>query len=215
MNKIKYFLILLITIITFASCSTTYASAQSPYEYDDTYTTSSVTFSTVVRYGTPYYIDNVLSYYLYRGIYYYPYRYNNYWYFYPSHYCRPRGFVYHYQPGYRHFMRPAPRGYEFRKPPMRPGRPNDFRNPPMKPNRPPINYGKPTNRPSFGNGQRPNKPNNMQRPPMNNKPNINQRPNFGNQNRRPQGFGSDRSSTRVTQGRPCKFNSGGHFGGRR
>lgn len=63
MNKIKYFLILLITAITFASCSTTYASAQSPYEYDDTYTTPSVTFSTVVRYGTPYYIDNVLSYY--------------------------------------------------------------------------------------------------------------------------------------------------------
>ena len=45
MNKIKYFLILLITAITFASCSTTtYASAQSPYEYDDTYTTQSVTF---------------------------------------------------------------------------------------------------------------------------------------------------------------------------
>ena len=89
MNKIKYFLILLITVITFASCSTTYASSQSPYEYDDTYTTSSVTFSTVVRYGTPYYIDNILSYYLYKGIYYYPYRYNNYWYFYPSHYCKP------------------------------------------------------------------------------------------------------------------------------
>lgn len=200
MKKIKYFLIMLFAVISFSACSTTFASTQQ-YD-DDTYTTVSTTvdFSTIVMYGTPYYIDNILSYYLYRGIYYYPYRYNNYWYFYPSPYMRPRGFVYHYQPGYRHFMRPAPRGYEFRKPPMRPGRPNDFRNPPMKPNRPSMNYGK---------------PNNMQRTPMNNRLNMNQRPNFGNQQRRPQGFGSDRSSTRVTQGRPGNFNGSGHFGGRR
>lgn len=210
MKKIKYFLIMLFAVISFSACSTTFASTQQ-YD-DDTYTTVSTTvdFSTVVMYGTPYYINNILSYYLYRGIYYYPYRYNNYWYFYPSPYMRQRGFIYHYQPGYRHFMRPAPRGYEFRKPPMRPSRPNDFRNPPMKPNRPPMNYGRPNNRPSFGNGQRPNKPTNMQRPPMNYS-----RPNFGNQQRRPQGFGSNRSSTRVTQGRPGNFNGGGHFGGRR
>lgn len=209
MKKIKYFLIMLFAVISFSACSTTFASTQQ-YD-DDTYTTVSTTvdFSTIVMYGTPYYIDNVLSYYIYRGIYYYPYRYNNYWYFYPSPYMRPRGFVYHYQPGYRHFMRPAPRGYEFRRPPMRPGRPNNFGNPPMRPNRPPMNFSRPNNnRPSFGNGQRPNKPNNMQRPPMN------QRPNFGNQQRRPQGFGSDRSSTRVTQGNPGNF-GGGHFGGRR
>lgn len=200
MKKIKYFLIMLFAVISFSACSTTFASTQQ-YD-DDTYTTVSTTvdFSTIVMYGTPYYIDNILSYYLYRGIYYYPYRYNNYWYFYPSPYMRPRGFVYHYQSGYRHFMRPAPRGYEFRKPPMRPGRLNDFRNPPMKPNRPPMNYGK---------------PNNMQRTPMNNRLNMNQRPNFGNQQRRPQGFGSDRSSTRVTQRMPGNFNGGGHFGGRR
>lgn len=212
MKKIKYFLIMLFAVISFSACSTTFASTQQ-YD-DDTYTTVSTTvdFSTIVTYGTPYYIDNILSYYLYRGIYYYPYRYNNYWYFYPSHYCRPRGFVYHYQPGYRHFMKPGPRGYDFRKPHMRP---DNFRNPPMKPNRPPMNYGKPNNRPSFGNRQLPNKPNNMQRLPINNRHNMNQKPNFGNQQKRPQGFGSDRSSTRVTQVRPGNFNAGGHFGGRR
>lgn len=202
MNKIKYFLILLITIITFASCSTTYASAQSPYEYDDTYTTTSVTFSTVVRYGTPYYIDNVLSYYLYRGIYYYPYRYNNYWYFYPSHYCRPHGYVYHYNPGYRHYMRPGPRNYEFRRPPMRPHRNPNYGRPYDR--RPSFNYDKPNHRPSFGN---------QQRPPMDRRPNFNNPP---SNNRRPFGFGSSRSSTRVTQGTFPSNNRGtGHFGGRR
>ena len=201
MNKIKYFLILLITVITFASCSTTYASSQSPYEYDDTYTTTSVTFSTVVRYGTPYYIDNVLSYYLYRGIYYYPYRYNNYWYFYPSHYCRPHGYVYHNRPVHMHYMRPGPRNYEFRRPHMRPhrnpnhGRPYD--------SRPPFNYGKPHHKPSLGN---------QHRPPIDQRPNFNSQPS----NRRPSGFGSRRSSTRVTQGHSPSNNRGtGHFGGRR
>lgn len=202
MNRIKYFLIMLFMVITLASCSTTYASVQSPYEYDDTYTTASVTFSTVVRYGTPYYIDNVLSYYLYRGIYYYPYRYNDYWYFYPSPYCRPRGYVYHYQPGYRHYMEHGPRGYEFKGPLMRPnrnpkyGRPHD--------NRPPFNYGTPPSKPSFGN---------QRRPPMNNRPNFN---NNRRPDRRPNGVGSNRSSTRVTQGNiPFNNRSSEHFGGRR
>ena len=206
MKKIKYFLIMLFAVISFSACTTTFASTQQ-YD-DDTYTTVSTTvdFSTIVMYGTPYYIDNVLSYYLYKGIYYYPYRYNNYWYFYPSHYMRPRGFVYHYQPGYRHFMRPAPRGYEFKRPPLRPDRPNNFGNSQMRPNRPPTNFSRPNNRPSFENRQRPS---------MNNRnPQFNQRPNnFGNQ-RRPQGFGSDRSSTRITQGNQGNFNRG-HFGGRR
>ena len=201
MNKIKYFLILLITAITFASCSTTYASAQSPYEYDDTYTTPSVTFSTVVRYGTPYYIDNVLSYYLYRGIYYYPYRYNNYWYFYPSHYCRPHGYVYHYRPGYRHYMKPGPRNYEFKHSPLRPHRNPNYGKP--HDSRPPFNYGKPNHRPLFGN---------QQRPPMDRRPNFNSQPS----NRRPSDFGSRRSSTRVTQGHfPSNNRETGHFGGRR
>lgn len=215
MNKIKYFMIMLITVITFASCSTTFASTQQ-YD-DDTYTTVSTTvdFSTVVMYGTPYYIDNVLSYYLYRGIYYYPYRYNNYWYFYPSHYMRPRGFVYHYNPGYRHYMRPAPRGYEFRRSPMKPSRPNNFGKPDMRQNKPGGS------RPSFGNGQRPNNKHNVgnpQRPQSNSRPNFNQ----CNMNRRPNVFGSRPSSTRITQGqgRPSgNFNQGsqsrGHFGGRR
>ena len=89
-------------------------------------------------------------------------------------------------------MRPGPRDYEFKRPPMRPhrnpnhGRPHD--------SRPPFNYGKSNHRPSFGN---------QQRPPENRRPNFNNHP---LNNRRPNGFGSRRSSTRVTQG---------HFGARR
>ena len=69
---------------------------------------------------------------------------------------------------------------------------------------PPFNYGKPNHRPSFGN---------QQRPPVNRRPDFNNPP---SNNRRPSGFGSNRSSTRVTQGHFPSNNRGtGHFGGRR
>lgn len=41
----------------------------------------------VIRYGTPYYYNNTLAYYIYDGYYFYPYRYNNAWRF--HRYSRP------------------------------------------------------------------------------------------------------------------------------
>ena len=48
---------------------------------------SDVDFSIVVRYGTPYYYDGSLLYYLYNGWYYYPYVRNNHYYY--HRYSRP------------------------------------------------------------------------------------------------------------------------------
>ena len=41
---------------------------------------TNVSFSTVVRLGTPYYHNGRILYYQYQGAYYYPYFYDNYWY---------------------------------------------------------------------------------------------------------------------------------------
>lgn len=105
----KKILTLLLGLCLFASCAvTTRATVQ---EGDGIYETSSVSYDVVVTYGTPYYIDGVLSYYLYNNIYYYPYLWRDRWYFRPYRYMQPRGFVYrperyhrpHYNLGnYRH-----------------------------------------------------------------------------------------------------------------
>lgn len=58
----------------------------------------------VIRYGTPYYYDNTLAYYIYDGYYFYPYRYNNTWRFhrYSRHdYRRPP--LPRHNNGHRHF----------------------------------------------------------------------------------------------------------------
>ena len=52
----------------------------------------------VIRYGTPYYYNNTLAYYIYDGYYFYPYRYNNAWRF--HRYSRPL------QPPRPHYGRP-------------------------------------------------------------------------------------------------------------
>jgi len=86
-----------------------------------------VDISYVIRYGTPYYFEGSLLYYLYDGWYYYPYYLNNRWYYYR--YDRPfatyRGYRFRPQPGHRpHFEsgRP-PRNHGGRvAPPARGGR---------------------------------------------------------------------------------------------
>lgn len=52
----------------------------------------------VIRYGTPYYYNNTLAYYIYDGYYFYPYRYNNVWRF--HRYSRPL------PPPRHHYRRP-------------------------------------------------------------------------------------------------------------
>ena len=76
-----------------------------------------VDISYVIRYGTPYYFEGSLLYYLYNGWYYYPYYMNNRWYYYR--YERPfdvyRGYRFHPQPNHRPY-------FDSRRPPRHNGR---------------------------------------------------------------------------------------------
>lgn len=82
------------------SCVTAYASTQTDDIYtvttqtDEISVSTNITYSTIIRYGTPFYIDGVISYYTYNNIYYYPYIWNNIWYFRPFRCIQPHGFIY-------------------------------------------------------------------------------------------------------------------------
>lgn len=92
MRKFLLLLSVLLSTICLSSCSvSTYAA----YSTDDCYVEDrDISYNIIVRYGTPFYFNNVLSYYFYDGIYYYPYRYNSVEYLKPFRTVRPRGFVF-------------------------------------------------------------------------------------------------------------------------
>ena len=114
MKKLAIFLIGLVMCFTLSSCSVlTYATTQ-----DDMYietnvdvVRSTVDYNIVIRYGTPYYYNGNILYYIYDNLYYYPYFYNDYWYFrvyrrpfvhtnyHP--YFRPHRYDYRFDRGYR------------------------------------------------------------------------------------------------------------------
>ena len=73
----KLIFALLLALVTFTSCIS-YAYAQDEVYVDN----DEAQITVVVRYGTPYYLDGMLLYYLYDGWYYYPYYHNNFWYYY-------------------------------------------------------------------------------------------------------------------------------------
>ena len=92
MKTLKLFILAIITSICFSltSCSTyTYAQPVSVVEIEPT----EVTYTTVITYGVPYYIDGIVSYYKYRDLFYYPYYWHNHWYVHPYTCIQPRGFV--------------------------------------------------------------------------------------------------------------------------
>ena len=117
MKKIFIFLISLMMMVSLNSCETyTYATTQDDIhvEADVDVVRSNVSFDVVIRYGTPYYMDGALLYYLYKDLYYYPFYYNNYWYvrayrrpfthFDRRPYFRPHRYDYRFSPGqYRGF----------------------------------------------------------------------------------------------------------------
>ena len=154
-TKLLAFLVCLMMLFSLNSCVvSSYATTQ-----DDIYTEtevdvvrSNVSFDVIIQYGTPYYRDWVLLYYLYRDIYYYPFYYNNYWYvrayrrpfthFGHRPYFRPHRYDYRFSPGsYRGFYRPNNPNSHYR--PITPNRgnngiyhrPHDSR-PTIKPNNP-------------------------------------------------------------------------------
>ena len=92
MKTLKLFILAIITSICFSltSCSTyTYAQPVAAVEIEP----SEVTYTTVITYGVPYYIDGIVSYYKYRDLFYYPYYWHNHWYVHPYTCIQPRGFV--------------------------------------------------------------------------------------------------------------------------
>lgn len=115
-------------MITISSCGVyTYATTQDDIyvETDDDIVHSNVAFDVIIQYGTPYYRDGVLLYYLYKDIYYYSFYYNKYWYvrayrrpfthFDIRPYFRPHRYDYRFSPGhYRGFDRPRNPNVQYR-----------------------------------------------------------------------------------------------------
>ena len=103
MKKFLFGLVICIGVMCSMSSCVTPAYSQ---DVVITESDGNVDISYVIRYGTPYYFEGSLLYYLYNGWYYYPYYMNNRWYYYR--YDRPfatyRGYRFHPQPGNRpHF----------------------------------------------------------------------------------------------------------------
>lgn len=174
-NNVKKIFLTLTILLTLTFCissceTTTYVTSDDTYIDDSQYEVrSNIGFDIIIRYGTPYYYRGNILYYLYDGLYYYPYWYNDYWYIKVyskpiNHFrFRPNPYDYRFRPGvYRGYGRPH-------------YRPNYHMNRPHSPrphnghmNRPPQH------RPHNGNVNRPphNRPNsgnhgNMSRPQQN------------------------------------------------
>ena len=112
MRSFILLLSILLSTVCLSSCS---ASTYATYSTDDYYVEGrEISYNVVVTYGTPFYFNNVLSYYFYDGIYYYPYRYNSVEYLKPFRTVRPRGFVF--VPGRYHVPDYRFRHHSYNKP---------------------------------------------------------------------------------------------------
>ena len=135
MKKIILNLILgLMIIFSFSSCETTmYATTQDDIYVEaqnDVVYGSNIDFNIIIRYGTPYYYNGRLLYYLYNNLYYYPFYYDNYWYvrvyrrpFDHIHYrpyLRPNRYDYRFKPGYHNNFNRPPRDNRYRPQSNRP-----------------------------------------------------------------------------------------------
>lgn len=167
MKTIKFFIIAIIASICFSltSCSTyTYAQSAATVEFEIEPT--EVTYTTVITYGKPYYIDGIISYYTYRGLYYYPYYWHNHWYVHPYAHVQPHGFIHHPHHGFvpdnrwrrpshfRHNNNPRHHYDSYYRPTPKPNVRPDAHHPNVKPNgnRPNVGPTRPNTRP---NGYKP------------------------------------------------------------
>jgi hypothetical protein len=201
------FIFAIMVLFALNSCGVyTYATTQ-----DDLYTEayadvvrSDVDVNLVINYGTPYYYDGALLYYLYNGLYYYPFYYDNYWYM--RAYRRPFNHLY-----YRPYFRPNRYDHRFHRDFVRP---RTWRVDPGK-HRGPNRFG-------AGNRPRPNvdsRPNNPPRPSVTKptKPTRPSRPSVTRPTRptQPQRSVTPRPATPQRSTPPVRSNSNGRFGGRR
>lgn len=185
MKKITL-IILSIFMFCLTSCTITeYATTQ-----DDIYTETStdmvrsdVDINIVLSTGVPYYYNGSILYYVYNGLYYYPFYYDNYWYMrvyrrpfnhlYYRPYFRPHRYDYRFHRGFNHPRnwyycpnnRPINNHHRYNR--TQPRRPNI--QPDRLPNRPQNNVTRPYNtQPSRPNISRPNTRNMNTTPRMNN-----------------------------------------------
>ena len=103
MKKIMMlFVALVLTSLTFTSCCTTSAAAVTSVEtVDDIYAGTTIDYTFIIANARPFYVDGVISYYFYNGIYYYPYVYNGVRCLHPYRYAQRRGYVHVPPRGYR------------------------------------------------------------------------------------------------------------------
>ena len=106
------FIFALISFMSFTSCETmVYATTQDDIYIEETdadiVRNTNVDFNVIIRYGTPYYYNGSLLYYIYNNLYYYPFYYNDYWYV--RVYRRPFNHL-----RYRPYFRPTRHDYRFR-----------------------------------------------------------------------------------------------------
>ena len=103
MKKIMMLLVaLVLTTAALTSCCTTSAAAVTSVEtVDDIYTGTTIDYTFIIANARPFYVDGVISYYFYNGIYYYPYIYNGVRCLHPYRYVQRRGYVHVPPRGYR------------------------------------------------------------------------------------------------------------------
>ena len=200
-------LIISITMLSFTSCETVYATT-----CDDVYTDSDteVTIRVLTTYGTPIYVDGVLSYYLYRDLYYYPYYYNNILYYRP--FYKPLPYRHHYRfgrphrgdIGHRHY------GNHHGHRPHYDGKPGHFRN--HKPNAGQGHHNGHHNGNHNGNHNRGNNNHRNHNFNMGNHSRLHTQPHMNN---RPQHNFGNHGSRIPNMNRSVPSRSSGSFGGNR
>ncbi len=96
MKKILLIFALVLGIISLSSCGTAaYAATYETEQFGE------ITYTTVITYGDPVYYDGLLSHYVYRGVYYYPYMFDGLWCVHPFMAVQPRGFIFRPYYGFR------------------------------------------------------------------------------------------------------------------
>lgn len=206
MKKLFLGLLLGITVLFTTNSCITGAYAQ---DVVITETNGDVDVSLVIRYGTPYYFEGSLLYYLYDGWYYYPYLHNNYYYYYR--YVRPLPPP---RPGHRFVPRYDDRPHFRHHKDNRPFRSSTYSTQRPRGNNPSVNH-RPNNnvipRGGINRPSTPNRPNGTFSRPFT--------PNRGTINRpmtQPRNNGGGMNTGPRPQMRSGGAqHGGGHFGGRR
>ena len=103
MKKIMMlFVALVLTTTILTSCCTTSAAAVTSVEtVDEIYAGTTIDYTFIIANARPFYVNGVISYYFYNGIYYYPYIYNGVRCLHPYRYDQRRGYVHVPPRGYR------------------------------------------------------------------------------------------------------------------